>query len=364
MPANVARELFLHQSIRDLYRQFVEMMSRIGVWRGNSKLARAVNNGQSWQVVLRANFQRLLWGGFHILPDFRINPDLHVDDAVVREWQEGGHSEEDCRAMVLDIRHAWKTMVDRAESMMDNPLLQIYVYQMSSWACFQVTGHARAPTVKVLSTWIKDRGLSRVDHARGLYCLLLRYEWLGRESAGYQMGCPVRRELQTLGCTFEAFASPLNVHLGNMFCSVSADTDVTFGSCGDWFAMDPSLWPAMQELNPPFVESIIDRMVDRLADGFQSRGPSTPTFCMVIVPNWSNCRGIDRMSSWVEASAPFHARKWVLEAGQHSYVPGNVHQTKHRLQTANVTTLVFGLSTREDWLAWLDPIVETWKATI
>ncbi|CAB1109897.1 unnamed protein product [Ectocarpus sp. CCAP 1310/34] len=117
---------------------------------------------------------------------------------------------------------------------------------------------------------------------RRLFCVLSRYETLSATSDGYQMAFPASgfrllRHLVSVDC--ECFASPLNCTLSR-FCSVAYDTDKFFGSEGNFFQSE------YQQANPPFVEEVMERMVDHMH--YLLRRATGPMSFAVIVPGWDD----------------------------------------------------------------------------
>jgi len=102
---------------------------------------------------------------------------------------------------------------------------------------------------------------------RRLFALVSRYEAVG--AAGYQAALPSAvwpLLVDHLGISGELFASPLNASL-DRFCSAYADTDSWFGSLGSAFALEDDMFLSQDmafEVNPPFVEALMVRLVERL----------------------------------------------------------------------------------------------------
>ena len=110
-------------------------------------------------------------------------------------------------------------------------------------------------------------------------------------SAGQQWGIPqahVDHLYDNFGVRNEAFASPLNSRLlgkkGATFCSVFPDTDAVFGAVGEFFEQDFNRggnWV----INPPFVESIMERAANVVVKSLSTDNPVTVFF---VIPAWTD----------------------------------------------------------------------------
>jgi phosphorylated CTD-interacting factor 1 len=85
---------------------------------------------------------------------------------------------------------------------------------------------------------------SAVYQLRRVFCVIARYETLSGTSDGYQMAFPdagFQWLRDRMGVTMECFASPLNCW-NQRFCSVARDTDRFFGSQGNFFKFEGTLY--------------------------------------------------------------------------------------------------------------------------
>jgi hypothetical protein len=158
---------------------------------------------------------------------------------------------------------------------------------------------------------------------------------------------------ENVGVKIECFASPLNCW-NQRICSVAIDTDIYFGSLGNFFLFDGnrsignlteddvglSLGGSF-EANPPFVESIMNSMAKRI-EYVLSNYSNVPFSFSVIVPAWTDCEGIDIMtnSKFLRPKPKFVLK---LEKKEHDYRPGMQHRSQHSQQASNVATFVFFL---------------------
>lgn len=304
MPCNLAREWYLCRSIQSLRRQFVDMMARAGVNCGDT-------------------FHRLLWSAFRVLPDFRLDPHLVVDPEVVAQWRRSGVSEPDCHAMVLDIQHAWRTLATTADAVLDHPHWTVMHFPQGAYLCFH-TNHT--PILRARAAWVRqllqhrDCTLAAQDVWRAIYCMLMRYTWLTRQS---------RYATPPPSGWFDAFASPLHVVPGTLFCSPSPDTDIFFGSCGHWLDMDPHYWPDRVYVHPPAVPSLLDRVVEHLARGLSQR--RAHTLVRVVVPTHLVSRGMDRLHAWADG-------REIPPCPIHRYPGADPHWLLFDLTTREITT--------------------------
>lgn len=187
------------------------------------------------------------------------------------------------------------------------------------------------------------------EFLRRLFCVLSRYETLSGSSDGYQMAFPASgfrllRQLVSVDC--ECFASPLNCTL-KRFCSVAYDTDKFFGSEGNFFLSNYQ--EGSFEANPPFVEEVMERMVDHMHHLLQyATGPMS---FAIIVPGWNDA------VSYTKMVASQFARPWpgfylTLEKGRHNYRPGMQHRKDVEEKPSNCNTFLFFLQNDEGFGRW------------
>ena len=121
-----------------------------------------------------------------------------------------------------------------------------------------------------------------------------------------------------LGVSTEAFASPLNATLSRYY-SAAPDVDQYFGSLG-------SFWKAENlegslEVNPPFVEEVMECMAAKLEAHLLSHAGLSPLSFCVLVPDWGDCESARalRSSKFLRASCS-------LRPEEHSWVAGAQHR--------------------------------------
>jgi hypothetical protein len=132
---------------------------------------------------------------------------------------------------------------------------------------------------------LKHGSCGAVVHVALRYAALL--------SGGQQWGIPrahVKYLYDYAGVRNEAFASPFNSRLLGMpdtaFCSLFLETDRTFGSIGDFFALDLASAPAGNwVVNPPFVDELLARAARKCLSAVES-GRASFYF---IMPAWRDC---------------------------------------------------------------------------
>lgn len=143
---------------------------------------------------------------------------------------------------------------------------------------------------------------------------VLRYEILS--PAGQQWAIPQFQAdylYDRFGVRGEAFASPLNARLygkpGTKYCSLFPDTDAAFGAAGNFFetSLDGN-WT----VNPPFVETLMERMAEKLVDTLRTG----PHLFFVTLPAWPDCRAHVLLSGYARLHAGSSA---VLELSPGDY---------------------------------------------
>lgn len=194
-----------------------------------------------------------------------------------------------------------------------------------------------------------------------LFCMLCRYASLF--SPGMQGAIPppvfdtLRRHFPI---AHELFASPLN-SAQPTFCSLFPDTDAVFGSIGSFFEADLS--SGMHQANPPFVESLMSAMVDRMQDALSRAEKTRPLGFVVFLPAFDG-NGKECALSRICKSAFFRRRVWV-ERGMHEYFVGDQHATRsqtRRFVRAGFHTCVVVLQTSEAAAAW--PVKDSFDADV
>jgi phosphorylated CTD-interacting factor 1 len=172
-----------------------------------------------------------------------------------------------------------------------------------------------------------------------VFALLLRYESIG--GAGFQaaLGGGVLRELQTaLGVNFECFASPLNAYYG-AFCSAFPDVDAPFGSLGSFATFAPLR--GAYEVNPPFVDGIIDASSAQLLRSLDTAQASNEPLCFVVVlPGWADSEGYCAL-----LAAPLLRRSMLIAKADHGYVDGAQHARQRAYRYSTYDTRLFILQT-------------------
>jgi len=118
--------------------------------------------------------------------------------------------------------------------------------------------------------------------------MLCRYQSL--YAPGYHAAIPYKTFMvlkQRLSVTHELFASPLNKTLDE-YTSVYPDTDIPFGSKGNFFAEYPKLFErgGSFEANPPFLEEHMAALALIIIDSLLRY--SVPLSFVVIVPAWTD----------------------------------------------------------------------------
>jgi hypothetical protein len=94
----------------------------------------------------------------------------------------------------------------------------------------------------------------------------------------------------------EGFASPLNSRLmkyKGVFCSLFKDTDEIFGSIGNFFSININDYPGNWQINPPFIESILERTVDKIMKEIEEKRESEKEggkLVFFLVPQWKDTK--------------------------------------------------------------------------
>jgi hypothetical protein len=151
---------------------------------------------------------------------------------------------------------------------------------------------------------------------------------------------------ETLGVTFECFASPLNCMFGT-YCSAFPDTDSAFGSVGSFFDFLPT--SGSFEANPPFIRPVMAAMVRHIEQLLVAPNAGPLSF-VVIVPGWLE------MEAWSLLQESKHKRLEMLVAAKdHGYCSGAQHQRKDRYLEAPYDTAVFVLQNEKGRKRWPVP---------
>lgn len=113
-----------------------------------------------------------------------------------------------------------------------------------------------------------------------LFILLARYRSLYDDNQQAAINSKAMEYLTSLGCNVEGFASPLNSTLPT-YCSAFPDTDIVWGSQGDFFNVSlEGREDAVYELNPPFIEEIMMATAIRAVE--------LPNDSIIIMPGWED----------------------------------------------------------------------------
>ncbi|VVB70519.1 Phosphorylated CTD interacting factor 1 WW domain protein [uncultured archaeon] len=102
------------------------------------------------------------------------------------------------------------------------------------------------------------------------------------------------------GVRNEGFASPMNSRLigkvGAKFCSLFPETDEVFGSIGSFFSNHLYNQSGNWIINPPFIESIIDLMADKiLTELDECLKIKKEIMCFILLPSWEDTSGFRKL---------------------------------------------------------------------
>lgn len=128
------------------------------------------------------------------------------------------------------------------------------------------------------------RSMAPADHVAAT---IVRYECFFPK--GQQWGVPnnvFKFLVDTLDIGLEGFASPFNsrmLPLNKKFCSLFPDTDSIFGSVGNIFDYD--ITNTRSILNPPFILTVIEKLVDKLLVSLEK---STSSLYVLYLPWWDD----------------------------------------------------------------------------
>ena len=179
--------------------------------------------------------------------------------------------------------------------------------------------YRRGNNDEIIGTFRSDQ-----EFLRAAFCCLARYLSVmggsARTSGGLHAALPdgVFELLERyLDINVELFASPLNVNMRSSgYCSAFGDVDAAFGSLGSFFDFYPA--EGSFEANPPFVDSLVMRMVNhmtRLLSAAERKGGAL-SFAVIVkkerdAKSWQAIRD----SKWKR----FQMTVW---QGEHTYIDG------------------------------------------
>ena len=130
-------------------------------------------------------------------------------------------------------------------------------------------------------------------------CILcLKYASLN--PGGQQWGIPFATadHLYNLNFINEGFASPINSRLIEKnkfnFCSLFYDIDVLYGSIGSFFDTDLCQYEGNWSINPPMIESIINKMADKI---LTTLNQNKKISIFVSLANWRDSEGYQKLLS-------------------------------------------------------------------
>ncbi|KAL1522070.1 hypothetical protein AB1Y20_021713 [Prymnesium parvum] len=170
-----------------------------------------------------------------------------------------------------------------------------------------------------------------------LLALLLRYHAIG--GLGFQAalgGAPFAALQRGLRVNFECFASPLNCYFG-AYCSAFPDVDAPFGSRGTFRAFRPRR--GSYEVNPPFVDGIIDEMATQLLSLLATaQEAGEPLTFVVVLPGWLDSRGYAALDG-----SRFLRSKLIVAASDHGFVDGGQHARARSFRESPYDTALFCL---------------------
>jgi phosphorylated CTD-interacting factor 1 len=192
----------------------------------------------------------------------------------------------------------------------------------------------------------KDSVSSRDAFHSRLFALLLRYKSI--QGYGFQSGVGPRvfaTLRDTVGVTFEAFASPLNCFHTKGFCSAFPDVDAPFGSRGDFFkaAERKTFRRGAIQVNPPFVGGVMTRAAEAIENALVDADThDAPLSFVVFVPGWTDEKAWNALTG-----SRFLKNTFVVAAADHGYCDGAAHQRKASFRSSTYDTGVFALCSRK-----------------
>lgn len=194
------------------------------------------------------------------------------------------------------------------------------------------------------------------DFLRILFCTIANYEILAGNSSGLQ-GALTTNVFNAIekcyGIDQECFASPLNYHFPNYYSAFPIDK--YFGSKGDFFkCFGPT--EGKFEANPPFVVSIIDKMLECFKHALEKEN-SLLTF-FIVVPSWKDAKFYNLL-----VKSPFLKYSGELLKGKHKYIEGMQHRLSQKTWTAKADSTWFLLCSKnvvvEDHTSYLQNVFNT-----
>ena len=226
--------------------------------------------------------------------------------------------------------------------------------------------HVKAFNVKFKND-IRQEKIELSDHDINdrIFCLLLRYNAINgtyTEGAGFQAAIPgacFDVLLKYLDCSMECFASPLNCRYST-FCSAFPDTDLMFGSIGNFFSDDFNPIEGSFEANPPFVDTLIQKMALKMNSllSISKKKKKTLSF-VVIIPEWDHTTGWNTLKN-----SKYLRNHIVIQQRDHGYTEGAQHLlNKSRFRIATFNTSVFILQNKRGKKKWpiTDEFIEELK---
>lgn len=150
----------------------------------------------------------------------------------------------------------------------------------------------------------------------------------------------------------EAFASPLNSQireLGGNFCSLFLDTDAKYGSIGNFF--DLSLIGRKAIVNPPFVESVLEKVADKIIG---DKALSKSSLLFIIIPEWKDAPFYKKLKN-----ASTYLFDFPLVKGNYHYVD---YENKVIIANFNSHVYILGGETYKDtkWINVKKELLRLW----
>jgi len=144
--------------------------------------------------------------------------------------------------------------------------------------------------------------------------MLLRYESVLPGGQQWGIPWPVADILYSLGFRNEGFASPINSRLldkpDTRFCSLFKDTDAIFGSLGSFFEVTLSDYPGAWIINPPYLPSLFDHVLEKIETYLQKQGSRA----FVLLPYWTDTQIYQRLSEH-----PALITREIMDGGSYYY---------------------------------------------
>ena len=210
------------------------------------------------------------------------------------------------------------------------------------------------------------------EDAATVFSVLQRYRTAAgvrpNEGSGHHAAVPgavLDAMAEHLGVRMECFASPLNSHFP-YFCSAFPDTDGAFGSVGSFFNFRPT--EGSFEVNPPFVESVMQSMQSHI-EALLTSGAAGALCFVIVIPDWS-----EPMTPCIERlyrdDKRVLSRAMALDEGRHCYLDGFQHCLREALFRPVHKTLMFVLQNAAGRARWpvakeggaCEKVAEAWAA--